>query len=98
MVVQRPHSSAMRIGLTVVAGLIVVPIDFTIVTVALARLSQELGASLPVIQWVSTGYALGLAVLLPAAAWAVAKFGARHVFLAAIAVFRLFTIEGVVRA
>ncbi len=86
---QHAHSNPTTIGLTVVAGLIVVPIDLTIVTVALARLSQELDTSLPVIQWVSTGYALGLAALLPAAAWAVAKSGARQVFLAAIGIFTL---------
>lgn len=87
MVHTRP--SPTTIALTVVAGIVVIGIDITIVAVAIAQLSQDTGASLPVIQWVSTGYALGLATVIPAAAWAISKFGARQVFLAAIALFTL---------
>ncbi len=85
----RNRPNPMTIGYTVMAGVVVIPLDMTIVTVALAGLSQETGASLPVIQWVSTGYALGLAALIPAAAWAIGRFGARQVFLAAIGLFTL---------
>ncbi|MEP9382315.1 DHA2 family efflux MFS transporter permease subunit [Nocardioides sp. KR10-350] len=75
--------------LTVVAGTVMIPIDVTIVAVALARLSGETGASLPVIQWVATGYTLALATVIPAAAWAIGRYGARAVLLTAIGLFTL---------
>src|SRR5690606_14612125 len=52
-----------------------------------ARLSEETGASLPVIQWVTTGYTLALAAVIPTAAWAIGRYGARRVFLTAIGLF-----------
>ena len=79
--------SATTVVLTVIAGTVMIPLDVTIVAIALARLSQETGASLPVIQWVSPGYTLALAAVIPSAAWAIARYGARRVFLTAVAVF-----------
>ncbi|MGY1739729.1 MULTISPECIES: DHA2 family efflux MFS transporter permease subunit [unclassified Blastococcus] len=86
-----PHTrpSPLTVVLTVVAGTLVISIDLTIVAVALAQLSEETGASLPVIQWVTTGYVLGLATVIPAAAWTIGRFGARTVFLGAIVLFTL---------
>ncbi|TQL66869.1 EmrB/QacA subfamily drug resistance transporter [Nocardioides albertanoniae] len=83
------HPSPTTIVLTVITGTVMIPIDITIVAVAIARLSQETGASLPVIQWVATGYTLALATVIPAAAWAISRFGARQVFLTAIGVFTI---------
>lgn len=85
----RTTPSPTTIVLTVIAGTVMIPIDITIVAVAIARLSQETGASLPVIQWVATGYTLALATVIPAAAWAISRFGARQVFLTAIGVFTI---------
>ena len=81
--------SATVVALTVIAGTVMIPLDVTVVAVALTRLSEETGASLPVIQWVSTGYTLALATVIPSAAWAMGRFGARAVFLSAIVVFTL---------
>lgn len=74
-------------ALTVIVGTVLIPLDVTVVAIALARLSEETGASLPVIQWVSTGYTLALATVIPAAAWAMGRYGARGVFLCAIGLF-----------
>lgn len=79
--------SATTVALTVIAGTVMIPLDVTVVAVALAPLAEETGASLPLIQWVSTGYTLALATVIPAAAWAIARYGARTVFLTAITVF-----------
>ncbi|NYI44767.1 EmrB/QacA subfamily drug resistance transporter [Nocardioides aromaticivorans] len=84
-----PARTGTTIALTVIAGTVMIPLDVTVVAVALARLAEETGASLPVIQWVSTGYTLALATVIPAAAWAIARYGARSVFLTAIAVFTI---------
>lgn len=77
----------LTVVLTVVVGALMIPVDATIVNVALTKLAQATGATLPVIQWVSTGYALALAAVLPTAAWLIARFGARDVFLGAIGLF-----------
>ncbi|MCX6398785.1 MAG: DHA2 family efflux MFS transporter permease subunit [Propionibacteriales bacterium] len=79
--------SATVVVLTVIVGTVMIPLDVTVVAVALAPLAQETGASLPLIQWVSTGYTLALATVIPAAAWAIRRYGARTVFLAAITLF-----------
>lgn len=70
----------------VLGGLLVV-LDTTVINVAIGRLSQQLGASLPVIQWVLTGYTLALAAVAPATAWAVARLGAKRAYLLALAAF-----------
>ncbi|WP_322937835.1 DHA2 family efflux MFS transporter permease subunit [Nocardioides bizhenqiangii] len=84
---ERSGRRATIVALTVIAGTVMIPLDVTVVAIALARLSEETGASLPVIQWVSTGYTLALATVIPAAAWAMGRYGARGVFLGAIGVF-----------
>ena len=81
--------AALTVALTVIAGMVMIPLDVTVVAVALTRLSEETGASLPVIQWVSTGYTLALAAVIPTAAWAIGRYGARGVFLFAITLFTL---------
>ena len=67
-----PTRSATTIALTVIAGTVMIPLDVTVVAVALARLAEETGASLPVIQWVTTGYTLALATVIPAVNTAIA--------------------------
>lgn len=83
------HPSPLTIVLTVIAGTVMIGIDMTIVNIAIPQLSQATGASLPVIQWVATGYILALATVVPATAWAIGRFGARQVFLASIGLFTL---------
>jgi MFS family permease len=46
-------------------GLIMAALDTTIVNVALDTLSRELHSPLSSIQWVSTGYLLSLAAVIP---------------------------------
>ena len=68
--------SGTTVALTVIAGTMMIPLDLTVVAVALSRLAEETGTSLTVIQWVSTGYTLALATVIPAAAWAIGRYGA----------------------
>ena len=80
---------ALTVVFTVIVGTVMIPLDVTVVAVALTRLSEETGASLPVIQWVSTGYTLAVAAGIPTAAWAIGRYGGRRVFLTALTVFTL---------
>ena len=71
----------------VVCGAAMTILDSTIVNVAIERLAVAFDAKLATIQWVSTGYLLALAAVIPVAGWAVDRFGTRRVFMAAVATF-----------
>lgn len=62
-------------------------LDQTIVNVAINKLSVQFHAGLSTIQWVATGYSLALGAVVPASAWLVGRFGAKRLYLAAVAVF-----------
>ncbi len=67
----RPEPAArnpMTVALVLVVGSIMATLDQTIVNVAINRLSAEFAAPLATIQWVSTGYALAVAGVVPVAA------------------------------
>ena len=70
-------------------GLIMAVLDTTIVNVALDRLSADLDAPLMTIQWVSTGYLLSLAVVIPLSGWITERFGSKRTWIASIVLFAL---------
>jgi EmrB/QacA subfamily drug resistance transporter len=74
-------------GLVVVAGMIMVVLDTTIVNVALDTLSRDLRASLSTTQWVVTGYLLAVALVIPLTGWAMDRFGPKPVWITAISLF-----------
>jgi len=57
------------VAAVVVLGVIMSVLDTTIVNVALDTPSHDLHAPLSTIQWVSTGYLLSLAMVIPLAGW-----------------------------
>ncbi|HEU4658703.1 MAG TPA: DHA2 family efflux MFS transporter permease subunit [Capillimicrobium sp.] len=59
----------------------------TIVNVALESLSLELHSPLQDIQWVATGYLLGMGAVIPTTAWGARRFGTRELYLASLAAF-----------
>jgi EmrB/QacA subfamily drug resistance transporter len=75
------------IAIVVIVGAIMSILDTTIVNVALQTLREDLGASLATIQWVSTGYLLALASVIPLTGWAAERFGPRRVWMTAVAGF-----------
>ena len=54
-----------RLALVVVLGTIMSILDTTIVNVAIATLARDFHAPLSTVQWVSTGYLLALAMVIP---------------------------------
>jgi EmrB/QacA subfamily drug resistance transporter len=68
-------------------GLIMAVLDTTIVNVALDTLSRDLDAPLSTIQWVSTGYLLSLAAVIPLSGWITERFGSKRTWIASIALF-----------
>src|SRR6185312_1887845 len=70
-------------------GLIMAVLDTTIVNVALDTLSRELHSPLSSIQWVSTGYLLSLAAVIPLSGWLTERFGSKRTWIVSIGLFAL---------
>src|SRR4051795_6213848 len=77
------------VAAVVTVGTVMSILDTTIVNVALDTLSKELDASLNTIQWVSTGYMLALAVVIPLTGWMSERFGSKQVWMVSVALFGL---------
>jgi EmrB/QacA subfamily drug resistance transporter len=75
------------VAVVVTLGAALSILDTTVVNVAIETLARELDASLTTIQWVATAYLLALATTIPLTGWAADRFGARRLFLAAVAAF-----------
>ena len=71
----------------VILGTIMTVLDLTVVNVAIPTLASDLGASIPAIQWVMTGYLLAFATVIPLTGWAAERFGARRAWIFALLLF-----------
>src|ERR1700693_6367000 len=61
----------------------------TIVNVSLSSLAVDLHSSLTAIQWVTSGYLLALALMLPLNGWLVERIGAKSLYLWCFSAFTL---------
>ncbi|MCR3722681.1 drug resistance transporter, EmrB/QacA subfamily [Prauserella flava] len=77
----------LAMSLVLVLGTFMASLDSTIVNVGLPVLSVEFGASVTEVQWASTAYLLAVVAAAPTSGWLAERFGARRVWLAAVAVF-----------
>jgi EmrB/QacA subfamily drug resistance transporter len=64
-----------------VIGSFLSQLDATVVNVSLSTLAVELHSSLSAIQWVTSGYLLALALMLPLNGWLVERIGAKRLYL-----------------
>jgi EmrB/QacA subfamily drug resistance transporter len=76
-----------KLALAVLVGVIAAILDLTIVNVAIDTLQHQLHAGVSTIQWVSTGYALAVALTIPVSGWLFERLGARRAWLLALAIF-----------
>jgi EmrB/QacA subfamily drug resistance transporter len=76
-----------RISSVVVLGSIMSILDTTIVAVALDTLGRDFRVPVSTIQWVTTGYLLSLAVVIPVTGWAVDRFGAKPMWMMSLFLF-----------
>src|SRR6202167_1066160 len=76
-----------RIATVVVLGSIMSILDTTIVAVALDTLGRDFRVSVSTIQWVTTGYLLSLAVVIPVSGWAMDRFGAKRMWMLSLGLF-----------
>lgn len=78
-----------KVGSVAVLGSFMAQLDATVVNVSLSSLAVQLHASLSVIQWVTSGYLLALALMLPLSGWLVDRIGAKRLYLACFSTFTL---------
>jgi EmrB/QacA subfamily drug resistance transporter len=78
-----------QLALLVAGCLFMELLDGTIVTTSAPQIAHSLAVSPGVISIVVTAYLVTVAALIPLSGWVSARFGARQVFLTAIAIFAL---------
>lgn len=84
-----PTAMKRVVPLIVAVALLMENIDSSVLGTSLPAMALDLGADPIHLKLVLTSYLLALAVFIPASGWAADRFGSRHVFRAAIAVFAL---------
>src|SRR3954464_14369868 len=77
------------VAVAFVLGAMLTILDATIVNVAVPVLARDLHAPIATIQWVPTIYLLSFAAVIPLSGCATARFGAKHVWVAALTLFIL---------
>ncbi|SHE14774.1 Multidrug resistance protein B [Chlamydia abortus] len=75
-----------------VLGVFVAILNETLLNVALTPIMNDLGISPNTAQWLSTGYLLVIAVMIPATAFLIQRFTTRKLFLTAMVLFAAGTL------
>ena len=86
-----PPAKMSRESVTVIATLLVatfvVILNETIMNVALRRLMVDLGVTAPTVQWLSTGFMLTMAIVIPTTGFILQRLSTRAVFMLAMGLF-----------
>src|SRR3954453_6193727 len=82
-----PYKDA--VALTAALGLFMAVLDNTIVNVALTAMQKAFNTDVNTIQWVITGYFLAQAAVIPVSGYFANRFGAKRMFIIALAIFTL---------
>jgi EmrB/QacA subfamily drug resistance transporter len=85
----RLDPSIWKIGSVAVLGSFLAQLDSTVVNVSLSGLAVTLHSSLSAIQWVTSGYLLAVALMLPLSGWMVDRIGAKALYLWCFSAFTL---------
>ncbi|MDT3445164.1 DHA2 family efflux MFS transporter permease subunit [Pseudofrankia sp. BMG5.37] len=76
-----------RLALVILVGVVAVQLDATITSVAIQTLGKEFDVGVSTIQWVSTGYLLALAMVIPLTGWSVERFGGKRMWILSLGMF-----------
>ncbi|GAA3747906.1 DHA2 family efflux MFS transporter permease subunit [Salinactinospora qingdaonensis] len=90
---QRPTAprAGLLIGVLVVSAFVMI-LNETILSVALRDLSVELDVSTTTVQWLTSGFLLTMAVVIPTTGFLLERFTPRQIFLASLTLFSLGTL------
>ena len=86
------RSTTRTVALIVATAAFMQNLDSSVTAIALPAIAADFGASPIHLKLVITSYLLALAIFIPASGWIADRFGARHVFRAAMVVFVLGSI------
>ncbi|MGN7191070.1 MULTISPECIES: MDR family MFS transporter [unclassified Curtobacterium] len=86
-----PGETRLVIGLLLVSAFVVI-LNETIMGVALPRLMDDLDISAATGQWLTTGFLLTMAVVIPVTGFLLQRFATRPVFIAAMTLFSVGTL------
>ncbi len=89
---ERLDPEFIKLAVVLLVGVLFVAFDTTIVNVALAEIAQGLHTTVSAAQWTISGYVLALGMVVPVAAWASDRFGAKQVWTGALALFMVASI------
>ncbi|NLA56083.1 MAG: multidrug efflux MFS transporter, partial [Corynebacterium humireducens] len=82
-----------KVILTVLVGsALVMFLNETILSVALPSIMEDFQIPATTAQWLTTGFMLTMAVVIPATGWVLQRFTTRQVFLAAVSSFLVGTV------
>ncbi|MET2012897.1 DHA2 family efflux MFS transporter permease subunit [Microbacterium chocolatum] len=79
------------IALLVVSAFVVI-LNETIMSVALPRLMEDLGITAATAQWLTTGFLLTMAIVIPLTGYLLARFPLRGLYLTAMSLFTIGTL------
>lgn len=82
-----PQNYMWWVAIPVILGMFVVIMDSSIVNVALPHIMNDFGSNVEDIEWVTTGYMLAAAVMMPTTGFLGDRFGKKNIYVLAIALF-----------
>lgn len=83
----RAGTSRWTIAGIVALGSIASILSSTVINVAIPDLQHTFAAPLSQVQWVVTGYLLGLSATIPLAGWGTDRFGSKRIYLLTLGLF-----------
>lgn len=93
--VNQPHSygpAERRIIAILLMSAFVVILNETTMNVARSRIMADFDVGERTAQWLTTGFMLGMAIVIPVTGWLIERFTTRQVFLSAMTLFSLGTL------
>ena len=89
---ERLDPAFIKLAVVLLVGVLFVAFDTTIVNVAINDLAQGLHTTVSTAQWTISGYVLALGMVVPVAAWASDRFGAKQVWMGALGLFMVASV------
>lgn len=89
---ERIPAGGVAVIVTMLVAAFVVILNETILNVALPRLMTDLGVSATTVQWLSTGFLLTMAVVIPVTGFLLQRFSTRTMFCTAMGLFSTGTL------
>ena len=89
---ERLDPELIKLAVILLVGVVMVAFDTTIVNVAIDEIAHGLHTSVSTASWTISAYVLALGVVVPVAAWASERFGAKQIWIGALALFMVGSI------